>query len=87
MKYAEVTPTHKKDNKTEKENYCPVSILPNLSKVYERLMYNQIYPYFQTIFSKYLSNIITQISAWVSERFYCTALSLSNGRKMAQNSR
>ena len=53
MKYAEVTPIHKKDDKTDKENYRPISILPNLSKVYERLMYNQIYPYFQTIFSKF----------------------------------
>ena len=43
MKYAEVTPTHKKDDKTDKENYRPVSILPNLSKAHERLMYNQIY--------------------------------------------
>ena len=53
MKYAEVTPIHKKDDKTDKENYRPISILPNLSKVYERLMYNQIYPYFQTTFSKF----------------------------------
>ena len=51
MKYAKVT--HKKDDKTDKENYRPLSILPNLSKVYEKLMYNQIYPYFQTIFSKF----------------------------------
>ena len=53
MKYAEVTPILKKDDKTDKENYRPKSILPNLSKVYERLMYNQIYPYFETIFSKF----------------------------------
>ena len=53
MKYAEVTPIHKKDNKIDKESYHPRSILPNLSKVYERLMHNQIYPYFQTIFSKF----------------------------------
>ena len=53
MKYADVTPIHKKDDKTGKENYRPISILPNLSKVYERLMYNQIYPYFDTLFSKF----------------------------------
>ena len=53
MKYAEVTPIHKKDDKTDKENYRPISILPNLSKVYERLTCNQIYLYFQTIFSKF----------------------------------
>ena len=40
MKYADVTPIHKKDDKTDKENYRPISILPNLNKVYDRLMYN-----------------------------------------------
>ena len=44
MKYADVAPIHKKDDKTDKTNYFPISILPNLSKVYERLMYNQISP-------------------------------------------
>ena len=44
MKYADVTPIHKKDEKTDKENYRLISILPNYSKVSERLMYNQIYP-------------------------------------------
>ena len=43
----------KNDDKTDKEDYCPISIFPNLKEVYERLMYNQIYPYFQTIFSKF----------------------------------
>ena len=53
MKNADVIPVHKQNTKTEKENYHPVSILPNLSKVYEILMYNQIYPYFDTLFSKF----------------------------------
>ena len=52
MKYIDVTSIHKKDDKTEKTNYRP-SILPNLSKVYERLMYNQIFPYFDSVFSKF----------------------------------
>ena len=53
MKYDDVTPIHKKDDKNDKENYRPKSILPNLSKVYERLMYNQIYPYFDTLFFEF----------------------------------
>ena len=52
-KYAEVTPIHKKDNRTEKETYRPISILSNIRKINERLMYNQFSPYFQTIFSKF----------------------------------
>ena len=51
MKYANVTPIHKKDDKTDKTNYRPISILPNLNKVYERLMYNQISLYFDSVFS------------------------------------
>ena len=53
MKYADITPIHKKDDKTDKTNYRPISILPNLSKVYERLMYNQISPYFDSLSSKF----------------------------------
>ena len=53
MKYADVTLTHKKDDKTDKTNYRPIIILPDLSKVYERLMYNQISPYFDSMFSKF----------------------------------
>ena len=53
MKYADVTPIHKKDDKTDKTNYHQISILPNLSKVYERLMYHQIFQYFDSVFSKF----------------------------------
>ena len=53
MKYADVTPIHKKDDKTDKTNYRPISISPNLSKVYERLMYKQISSYFDLVFSKF----------------------------------
>ena len=57
MKYADVTPIHKKNDKIDKTNYRPTSILPNLSKVYERLMYNQISPYFDSVFSKFQCGI------------------------------
>ena len=45
LKHADIVPIYKKNNKCEKENYRPVSILPNLSKIYEKLMYNQLYKY------------------------------------------
>ena len=35
------------------ENYCPVRILPNPTKVCERRMYIQIYEYLNEIFSKW----------------------------------
>ena len=33
--------------------YRPISILPNLSKIYEQFRQNQMYPYLNQIFSKY----------------------------------
>ena len=53
MKCAEVTIIQKKDDKTDKENFHSTTILPNLSKVYERLMHNQIYPYFHETYCKF----------------------------------
>ena len=39
LQHADVIPVHKKEIKSDKVNYRPVSILPNLSKIYEKLMY------------------------------------------------
>ena len=50
FKHADITPAHKKKEKIDKTNYRPVSILPNLSKIYEKLIYNQLYDYFDKIF-------------------------------------
>ena len=44
LKYVDVSPTYKKDNKIDKINFRPISILPNKSKVYERLMSKQLNP-------------------------------------------
>ena len=52
MKLADVTPVYKKGNRSVKDNYRPVSILPNLSKVFERCLYKQMSPYFDNILSK-----------------------------------
>ena len=53
MKLEDVTPVYKKGNRSVKDNYRPVSILPNLSKVFERCLYKQMSPYFDNILSKY----------------------------------
>ena len=46
MKLANVTPVHKKGNRYCKGNYRPISILPNLSKVFERCLHKQIFDFF-----------------------------------------
>ena len=53
LKEANVIPVYKKKSKLSKENYRPISILPNFSKVDERCLYDQISKYFETRFSKF----------------------------------
>ena len=36
LKQADIKPNYKKESRNEKENYRPISILPNLSKIFER---------------------------------------------------
>ena len=52
LKWADVKPVFKKNSRTVKENYRPVSILSNISKIYERCLYTQLYDYFDVIFSQ-----------------------------------
>ena len=49
-----MTPVHKKGSRCYKGIYRPVSILPSLSKVFERCLHKQIFDFFDTILSKYL---------------------------------
>ena len=53
LKQADIVPANKKKSKLSKENYRPISILPNVSRIYERCLYDQIATYFEHIFSRY----------------------------------
>ena len=53
LKFADVTPEHQKDETTNKENYRPISVLPLISKIFERTMYDQLSEYLE----KYLNSI------------------------------
>ena len=54
FKEAEVRPLYKNDGRADKSNYQPISILSNVSKIYKRCLYSQLYNYFdKNIFSKY----------------------------------
>ena len=54
IKCANITPAHKKEEKIIANNYRHVSVLPPISKIFERYMYDQIYSYID----KYLSPCI-----------------------------
>ena len=51
LKLADITPVLKKGDSTNAKNYRPVSVLPPVSKIYEKLMYKQIFSHLE----KYLS--------------------------------
>ena len=53
LKLANIIPVHKKDSKSKKDHYRPISVLPNISKIYERFFFKQISEYFEQFLSKY----------------------------------
>ena len=53
LRYANVKPVFKKDSQTDKKNYGPISILPNVSKIYKRCLNKQLEEYFQAVLCKY----------------------------------
>ncbi len=46
LKIAKVIPIYKKDNKTCFTNYRPISLLPAVSKIFEKTIFTQIYQFF-----------------------------------------
>ena len=53
FKTAKVIPSYKKDKPTEKTNYRRISILSNISKIYARLMHDNMSDYFNDVLSKF----------------------------------
>ena len=54
LKLANIKPVHKKDEPTDKESYRPVSVLPLISKIFERLIYDQLNEYLD----QYLNSLL-----------------------------
>ena len=55
MKLSEISPIFKKNDNLNKENYRSVNLLPVLSKVFERILADQIMDFFKTILSPHIS--------------------------------
>ena len=55
LKEADVTAIHKNGDKCHKQNYRPISVLPNMPKIIERIMSEQITQHFVGIQSPLLS--------------------------------
>ena len=55
MKKANISPLYKKKDKLNKDNYRSVNLLPVMSKLLERILYDQVYEYMTPLFHKHLS--------------------------------
>ena len=53
----------KKKLNTSKDNCGPISILLNISKIYDRCLYNQMETYFDDILSKYQCGFCKEFNA------------------------
>ena len=54
LKTADIIPIHKKDDTMSKSNYRPISILPSVSKIFEKIMFSQLNTHFELIFNSLL---------------------------------
>ena len=63
LKLANITPVFKKGSANSKENYRPVSILPNLSKIFERCMFKHMSNYFEEPFYLNINVVLGKASA------------------------
>ena len=66
-KHSNVIPAFKKDDPTSKTNYRPINLLSAIPKVFEKIMFGQLYPAFSPIFSENMSGFLRGHSC-------CTAL-------------
>ena len=48
LKIAKIIPLFKKGNNSLFENYRPISLLPSILKIFEKIFCNQLYDYFHT---------------------------------------
>ena len=55
-KMGQVTPLFKKSDEFKKENYRPVTVLPVLNNIYERLLVAQLGDFYQAILSDFISS-------------------------------
>ena len=55
FKLAEVVSVFKKDGPLDKENYHPISLISHTSKIFEKILFNQINDYIEPYFSELLA--------------------------------
>ena len=57
-KKANAVPAHKREDKMLVKNYRPISLVPIFGKMFERVIYNSLFNYFQSNRLSHLPNLV-----------------------------
>ena len=79
---ANITPVFKSESRNHKNNYRPISILPLISKVFEKIMNKQLTIYFEEILSKFQCCFRKVFSTQ-----HCLLLMLDNWKRAVDNNK
>ena len=82
LKQEILKPVFKKGDKNSTENYRPVSILPNISKIFEPFLFKQISNFMELLFSKQQCGFV---KATASSIAFSPCLKNGNQRSMKEN--
>ena len=80
LKNADITPVYKKGDKHKKNNYRPISILPIISKIFEKLLYYQVNDFMDEKLSIYQCGFRKNLSVQ-----NCILLMIEKWRKSVDN--
>ena len=76
LKLSDIVPVFQKLDPTDKTNFRPVSVLPLMSKVFKKIMYDQLYEYAETFLN---SNLVVHVK--LTQRSMHFSDFFRNGRK------
>ena len=71
LKTAKVVPVFKKDSKLDYSNYCPISLLSNIEKILEKLMYKRLYTFLNN------NNIICNLQFGLRQQYSTSHASIN----------
>ena len=80
LEWTDITPVHKKDDRSLKSNYRPISILTSVSKIFERIIHDQILIFVEQYLSPYLCGFRKEYSTQ-----YCLIIMLERWKKALDN--
>ena len=75
IKTAKVVPVFKRDSKLDYSNYRPISLLSNIEKILEKLMYKRLYTFLNN------SNIIYNLQFGFRQQYSTSHALIKNMRK------